>query len=788
MKSVTEVTEFDKVKEFVAANAITEPGRELTLAAKIYDDTEKIREQLNYTSEARRLLDMNLRLPLEHFSDLSNTLKDAKAHIRLSGQEIFDIAELLRSSRLVKQFLEKNIENAPTLSEKAQNLFTDKEFEDKVFDTFDSSMKVKESASPELKRLYKLLDETNFAVKSTISRLLSDGSFTNDLRDTVYTQRNGRTVFQVKAEAKNKILGIVYDVSASGQTYFIEPKELTEIHNKQREIEVMITAETERILKVFSDEVGKNYEKILRAQDLLAEIDFHFAKGKYSLKIDGIPAEISETPKIILQSLKNPVLMSVCDNVIENDFNAGMENLCTIITGSNTGGKTVILKTIGLAVLMSKAGFHFPCTKAVIYPFRKIFADIGDHQNIIQSLSTFSSHVKNLVLMTNEADESTLILIDEICSGTDPAEGSALASAILKSIVSRKAFCIVTTHYGDLKKLALSCDGFENACVHFDSQTLKPTYKFTQGISGSSNAVVIAENLGLSKSITEEAKRIYSETTGENTEKLSKIEQLWEEAQFKNNAAAKNSEEVELLKNKLQQQFDDLKKEKRKIITDYKKKMQHSYDLANEEIKEVLIKLRENENRKNAMNSIRKNTFIRKNLHDKLSDEYENLSDEYTDVDFSLIKNGDKVLIRDLNQEAVFVSLSENAKKAEILIGNVKSVISVKKLAMYDKDLLKPSVRPLVKPKSAMAFVRNDISYTLDLRGMRYEEAMTELENYLDKACASGLLHVVIIHGHGTGVLKKAVREYLSDSPYIAKFRPGEDVEGGDGVSIADLN
>ena len=788
MKSVTEVTEFDKVKEFASANAITEPGRELTLSARVYDDAEKIREQLTYTTEARRLLDMNLILPLEHFCDLSVSLKDAKAHIRLSGQEIFDIAELLRSSRLVKQFFEKNSEDAPTLNVKAESLFIDKEFEEKVFDTFDSSMKVKESASPELKKLYKLLDETNFAVKATISRLLSDGNFTSDLRDTVYTQRNGRTVFQVKAEAKNKVLGIVYDVSATGQTYFIEPKELTELHNKQREIEVMITAETERILKVFSEDVGKNYEKILKTQDLLAEIDFHFAKGKYSLKIDGIPAEISETPKIVLQSLKNPVLMSVCDNVVENDFNAGMENLCTIITGSNTGGKTVILKTIGLAVLMSKAGFHFPCTKAVIYPFRKIFADIGDHQNIIQSLSTFSSHVKNLVLMTTESDENTLILIDEVCSGTDPAEGAALASAILKNIVSKKAFSVVTTHYGDLKKLALSCQGFENACVHFDSETLKPTYRFTQGISGSSNAVVIAENLGLDKEITEEAKRIYSETTGDNTEKLSKIEKLWEDAQKKNNEATKNAEEIELLKAKLLQQTEDLKKEKRKIINDYKKKTQHAYDSANEEIKGVLVKLRENENRQNAMNSIRKNTLIRKNLHDKLSAEYETLSDEYIDIDFSQIKAGDKILIRELNQEAVFVSISENGKKAEILIGNVKSTISVKKLAAFDKRLIKPSVQPLVKPKKAVAFVRNDISYTLDLRGMRYEEAMEELENYLDKACASGLPHAIIIHGHGTGVLKKAVREYIANSPYIAKFRPGEDAEGGDGVSVVDLN
>lgn len=786
MKSVLEVTEFDKVKEFAAENAITEPGRELTLNARIYDDAEKIKEQIAYTTEARRLYDLDLRLPLEHFSDLKGSLKDAKAHIRLSIQEIFDIAGLLKSSRLVKSFLEKN--DVPFLNNLANGLFVLKDFEDKVFNTFDNSLKVKENASSELKRLYKLLGETNFAIKTTISRLLSNSDFTNDLRDTIYTQRNGRTVFQVKAEAKNKILGIVYDVSATGQTYFIEPKELTELHNKQREIEVMINAETERILKVFSDEVSRYYEQITKTHDLLAEIDFHFAKGKYSQKIEGIPAEISEEPKIILQAMKNPVLMSVCDNVVENDFNAGEENLCTIITGSNTGGKTVILKTIGLAVLMSKAGFHFPGTKAVIYPFRKIFADIGDHQNIIQSLSTFSSHIKNIVEMTKEADENTLILIDEICSGTDPAEGAALASAVLKNIVLKKAFCMVTTHYGDLKNLALSCKGFENACVHFDTKTLQPTYRFTQGISGSSNAVTIAENLGLEKSVIDEARNIYSKTTGENTERIFKIEQMWEDAQQKNDEATKNFEEIKELKLKLQQQADELKKEKRKIISDYKKKTQHAFDSANEEIKTVLQKLKEDENRLNAMNSIRKNTLIRKKIQDKLSDEFEALSDEYQDVDFSQIKTGDKLIIKELNQEVVFLDISDNAKKAVVLIGNVKTTVPVKKLAKYNKNILKPKVQPLVKPKKATYFMRNDISYTLDLRGFRYEDAMREVENYLDKACASGLPYATIIHGHGTGVLKKSIREYLADSPYVAKFRPGEDVEGGDGVSIVDLN
>ena len=441
MKPVIEVTEFDKVREYISENAITEPGRLRTLSAEIFDDAEKIREQLTCTTEARRLCDMNLRLPLENFSDLTSSLKDAKARIKLSPQEIWDIANLLRNSRLVKNFLDKNAEDAPKLAEISANLFVLKELEDKIFDTLGSDMKVKESASSELKRLYGALSDTHASIKSTITRLLSDSNFTNDLRDTIYTQRDGRTVFGVKAEAKNKILGIVHDVSASGQTFFIEPKELTELHNREREIEIHIQIETDRILKVFCEEIGRHFDELIATQDVLAEIDFHFAKGKYSQKTESSPAVILDEPKIDLRAMKNPVLMRVCDNVIENDFNAGKDNLCTIITGSNTGGKTVVLKTVGLCVLMSKAGFHIPCLSAKIYPFKKVFADIGDQQNIIQSLSTFSSHIKNLVEMSNQADRDTLILIDEICSGTDPAEGSALARALLQYFVEKQAFC-----------------------------------------------------------------------------------------------------------------------------------------------------------------------------------------------------------------------------------------------------------------------------------------------------------------------------------------------------------
>ena len=783
MKSVLETMEFDKVVQYLSKFAVSSPAREMCLNLLPENDFEVIREKTALTTEARYLYNLNLKLPIEHFEDMTSVILDAGKHLKLSGDEILDIADILRFARLTRNFIEKNSENIPKLTEKVSRITVFKELEDKIFETFDSERKIKKNASAELKRLYNSLEDIKANIKSEVIKLLATPEFTNELRDTVYTSRDGRTVFQVKAEAKNKIDGIVHDVSASGQTFFIEPKELTELHNRERETEILINSEIERILRTFSEEIGKNCGEIITSHNILAEIDFIFAKAKYSQKHDCTPAELSDTPEMEIIDMKNPVLSEVCDKVVPNDFILNSKNKCTIITGSNTGGKTVILKTVGLFVLMARAGLHLPCMRAVIYPFKKVYADIGDSQNIIQSLSTFSSHIKNLIEMTDNADKDTLILVDEICSGTDPSEGAAIAKAILKDIVRKDAFAVITTHYSDLKTLGINEEGFENASVRFDFETLQPTYKFTQGVSGCSNAITIAENLGLNKEIIKEANKIFSDNTDKNIENLSKMENLWDEAEKNSERAKENAKETEILKDKLNSQLEELKKEKRKIVQDFKRRNQKITDDFSEEIKEILKKLRENETRSNTMNAIRKSSLVRKKAQGKLEQEEELLRDEYTEINPANLKSGDKVIIKDLNREAEIISV--NGKKAEVLMGSIKTTVTTDKLAAYDKKLVKTTPQKEVKK---VELKKPEVSYELDLRGYRYEEAMYEVEQYLDKACASGMPHVRIIHGHGTGVLKKAIRDYLSNSPYVAKFRPGENAEGGDGVSMVDLN
>lgn len=783
MKSVLETVEYDKVVKSLSEFAVSSPARTLCLNLMPENDFETIKMNTNLTTEAKNLYNLNLKLPVEHFEDMTVSVIDAGKHLKLSGDEILDIAEILRYARLSKSFVETNSENAPELMKKASLITVFKDLEDKIFNTFDSERKIKRNASAELKRLHNSLEYIRSNIKSAVAKLLSNPNFTNELRDNVYTHRNGRTVFQVKAESKNKVDGIVHDVSASGQTFFIEPKELTELHNRERETEILINSEIEKILRTFSEEIGKNAEEIIKTHNLTAELDFIFAKAKYSQKFDCVPAILSNTQEVELIDFKNPVLSEVCDKVIPNDIILKNENRCEIITGSNTGGKTVILKTVGLAVLMAEAGMHIPCLRASLYPFKKIFADIGDSQNIIQNLSTFSSHIKNLVEMVNNADKDTLILIDEICSGTDPSEGSAIAGAVLKDIVKKGSFAVITTHYSDLKTLGLSEEGFENGSVRFDAETLQPTYKFTQGMSGCSNAIAIAENLGLKADIISEARAIYNNGSGKNIEKLSKMENLWDETEKISAKAKSDAEEAELLKDKLNKQLEDIKKEKKKIIQDFKKRNQQIIDNFSEEMKTILKKLREDETRSNAMKSIRQSSLSRKFAQEKLEKEEELLKDEYKSVNPDELKKGNFVIIKNLNRAAEIISVC--GKKAEVLMGSVKTTVSIDKLAVYDKKYVKSN--PIKEIKKA-ELRKLEVSYELDLRGYRYEEAMYEVERYLDNACAAGMPYVRIIHGHGTGVLKKAIRDYLSNSPYVSKFRPGENAEGGDGVSIADLN
>lgn len=370
---------------------------------------------------------------------------------------------------------------------------------------------------------------------------MTSNEFSKHLQENIYTTRDERIVFQVMASSKSKVPGIVHDVSATNKTFYIEPAQIVPLNNKIRELKSKIHAELIRILAELTGLVKAEIENIKLSEKLLAQIDFHFAKARYAVKIQAVEPEITNSKEVILENMRHPLLIGTVDNVVSNDFEIGKNYKSVIITGSNTGGKTVTLKTIGLFLLMTKAGFFLPCSMAKVYPFRQIFADIGDSQSIQQSLSTFSSHMTNIIETVNRADEDTFVLLDEICAGTDPQEGAVLAQVILENLAAKGVFSTVTTHYGELKSLEYTNPYFKNASVEFDTESLKPTYKLLLGIPGLSNAIAISSNLGLEKNIVEKAKNIL---VSQKDPSILVVEKLQETQQ----QLSKNLEEAEELK------------------------------------------------------------------------------------------------------------------------------------------------------------------------------------------------------------------------------------------------
>ncbi len=786
-KSTFQILELDKVLEYLSAFAISSLGAQRCRNAQIYEDVNTIKKELLITSQARDIVNKAINIPLDNIYDIEKSLEDAQKHIRLGEEEIVNTARMLRTSRLMKNFTETYAKDYSELCELSVNLYTDKELEDRIFNTFTPSLTVKEDATAELKRLYQTLRDTNANVKTCVSSLLQNSDFTSNLQDSVYTQRDGRTVFQVKAECKNKVSGIVHDVSASNQTFFIEPEILVGLNNKIRETEAQIHIEIEKILKTLSNQIGEHSQEIKQSNLILTEFDFIFAKAKYSASFDGVSAQITDEKILNLKMMKNPVLIKSKTDIVENDFYMTSDKNCMIITGSNTGGKTVVLKTAGLLTLMTKAGLHIPCYEAQIYPFKKIYADIGDEQSILQNLSTFSAHMTNIVDIINHSDNESLILLDELCAGTDPKEGASLAQAVLEYLQKKNAFTIATTHYGELKSLAYLKSGFINASVEFNINTLQPTYKLLIGIPGASNAISVAKNLGLKDDIVTNARENYF-TEKDNTAKvLEELQKTQQELSDSKRVIEEKEENVKRLEQSLNDKLNEIKKEKKKNINIYKKKYETSLDEARGEIKDILKQMREEKSEKIARRSFHRLAGIETAMRSNFRADEDEIAEKYTPIDWENIKIGDSVMITDLNQEVILLSMPDKNKNVQIQMGQLKTKVKQNKLAVLNKNLIKREAKAKGVYKKDFSLERRSISQTLDLRGYRCEEALDEIEAYLDKASLVNLSPVYIIHGHGTGALKQVIREYLMHSPYVAKFRPGENAEGGDGVSVVDI-
>lgn len=776
--------EFDKILEKLAMHARLKQSRSLCFAVSIYSDISLVQKQIDFTKEAKDILDMALELPLEYVAEI-DLIINSTINSYLNEEEIIDVAKTIRTSRLVKNFLRENAVSDGLLNSLACQLFSDKELEDKIFDTFDSELRVRFDATAELKSLHNSLKDTEKNLKTRVNEMLNSPEFSKHLQEQIYTTRDERVVFQVRASSKSKVDGIMHDVSASNQTFYIEPKQLVALNNKVRELKSKIQAEIVNILTNLTKFIRTNVDEIKKSEELLAQIDFHFAKARYAVKTKSIQPELAVQKYLKFDNMRHPLLGDYVENVVENDFEIGNGYKSIIITGSNTGGKTVAIKTVGLFILMTKAGLFLPCAEAKVYPFETVFADIGDEQSIAQSLSTFSSHMTNIIDILNYSNENTFVVIDEICAGTDPQEGSILAQVILEKLASKGVMNCVTTHYGELKALEFSNHYFRNACVEFDIKSLKPTYKLIIGIPGLSNAISISATLGLDSQLVIKAKDILFSQKDPSIMVVEKLQETQQKLSENLEHAEELKENSAILKTEYEKKLNEIKKDKKKTIKHVKDKLENELGDAKLEIKEILTELRKEKSEKIARRSYARLAKLEKELRDKINESEE--GEKYSEIDWKSVQVGSKVLLKELHQDVEILSMPDKSNNVLIQMGLIKTKIKKDKLANYDKKLIS---KPVLKFSAQKPFEleKRDMSNTLDIRGYRVEEALDSLEFFLDKASLVNLTPVFVIHGHGTGALKSAVQSFLSSSPYVAKYRFGEPAEGGDGVSVIDIN
>lgn len=773
--------EYDKIMAELAAYAKTEQSKELCLDLTPYVRFDDIEQQIKYTREAKDVLDLAHDIPIDKIQNFSKLREKNEYFVE---EELVDIAKTMRTSRLVRNFLKENLVFDASLNALAENLYSNKALEDKIFETFDDNYLVRQDANPELHGLYSSLKDTEAALKQRVHELMNSPEFQTHLQENIYTMRDDRIVFQVKASSKSKVSGIVHDVSATNRTFYIEPAQIVPINNKIREVKSKIYAEIIRILTALSNEIRREMDSLISTESLLAEIDFHFTKARYATKTQAIEPKLNKEKTIKIDLMRHPLLIGRIDKIVENDFSIGGDYKSIIITGSNTGGKTVALKTVGLFILMAKSGLFLPCAEANIYPFENILADIGDEQSILQSLSTFSSHMKNVIEILELANSETFVLIDELCAGTDPQEGAILAEVILKDLAKKQSLSVITTHYGELKTLEFTDPYFKNASVEFDTESLCPTYKLVIGIPGLSNAISISANLGLNQDLVWEAKELLITQRDPSALAVERLQDTQQKLDENLKEAETLNAQADELKQHYEKELSQHKKDKKKTLKIIKDRFESQLDNAKDEIKDILNELRREKSEKVARRSYNRLAKLEQNFRGDLHQLEE--KEQYLELDWEKVQVHDKVMLKELNQAVEVLSMPDKNNTLYIQMGMIKTKVKKDRLAVFNPEMAKKITLPNYQ-KETFTLRKYDISNTLDLRGERVEEALDELESYLDKASLANLTPVYVIHGHGTGALKSAVRDFVSTSPYVAKYRVGEDAEGGDGVCVIDI-
>ncbi|MCE5221701.1 MAG: endonuclease MutS2 [Clostridium sp.] len=777
------ILEFYKIKEKIKKYARTNAGKAMVEALEPYDNVYEINNKLEETNEALEILITKGNPPLEGLFDIHEGLERAKKGGTLTPEQLLRVGSMLRVSRTMKEFFkrEEAEKSYPRLKDLAYILVPIKPLEDEIERAIVSEEEISDKASQTLYNIRRSLKEKNSSVREKINSIVRSNS--KYLQDDLYTMRGDRYVIPVKSEYKSQVPGLVHDQSSTGATFFIEPISLVNLNNEIRELVLKEKAEIERILTELSLKVQDHGEQCLNNLKILVELDFIFAKGRYASSLNAIKPIVREDGVFNILSGRHPLIDR--DKVVPADIYLGEEFETLMITGPNTGGKTVTIKTVGLLHIMGLSGLLIPARdNSSIAFFKEIFADIGDEQSIEQSLSTFSSHMTNIVNIMRHVDDKSLALFDELGAGTDPAEGAALAVSILETLRKRGAKLIATTHYSELKAYALKTERVENASVEFDIETLSPTYRLLIGVPGKSNAFEISKRLGLVEGVIKRAKEYMSE---ENLQFENLIRELQEKsiiAKQEAREAKKLKDEAEELKKKFEDKLERLEKTREKVYMDARREAKDIVSNAKDEADDILKAMRELEKLGIATGGRQRLEEERKKLKANLEAQEKgihNMKENQGEV-ITKVTVGMEAFLPSLNQQVIIISMPDNRGEVQVEAGIMK--INVKL-----KDLRKTKVTKSekVRKKREVKLNLSSVESRVDLRGLDAEEACYKADKYLDDAYLANLGEVTIVHGKGTGVLRKAINDMLKRHTHVKSYRLGAYGEGGDGVTMVEL-
>ncbi len=780
------VLELPRVLESLASHTATNMGREAALALEPSSQRDVVARRLQETREARHLRDHGTGMPLGGIRDIRDIVRRAAVGQQLTPLELNDVAHTVEAARRLRNFLYQRVETCPLLAEMAKHMPVPQGLETRIAECIAENGEIRDTASPALARIRSDRKQVQGRLLDKLNAVLASDRFRTMLQEPIITEREGRYCVPVKAECRAQFGGIVHDISTSGATVFMEPAACVDLGNRLKELAISEEQEISRILNRLTSLVGRHDQDLSAMLAQLASLDLAHAKAVLAEHMGASEPRPADVGVVELYSARHPLLQG---EVVPIDIEIGRSFDVLLLTGPNTGGKTVALKTVGLLTLMRQCGLQIPASPdSSMAIFNRVFADIGDEQDIQQSLSTFSAHLRNIVRIVQQADDESLVLLDEIGAGTDPTEGAALARAILATLQRRGARIIATTHYGELKEYAYTTDGVENAAVDFDRDTLRPTYRVLIGVPGSSHAFYIAQRLGLPAEVVAEAQNNMSardRSAGEMMEHIERSRLRAESLEKEAKAHLRAAEAARMQYERLAREVADVRRTIRREVEEEARAVLRR---ATERAENIIGELRK------MAKGTRKGPTARRKLAELRQEVTEALAEPPVEAEPEaapeghVYRVGDKVRVMTFGVDGNITALP-NERTAQVQMGALRATLPLDVLRPVSEEApteAKPRKRSSVASAIAMQKVTS-VGPEVMIRAMRVDEAHALLDRYVDDAYAAGIRQVRIIHGKGTGVLRRFVQDYLRNHPLVESQRPADETEGGAGATIAVL-